>query len=245
MRIEYPVPVFIILMLLLAWEAWIIRRNTKAAFWKSFGIAALMTVVPLVLWFVLAILAGKLGIPGILISIGVAISINTAMLAWLTDTPTKWGLSIAVTAMAYGSIGIFIAVASNPMEDRGLSLMSRAKGTLRSIGSVESVYQSDNRERQYGTFEALKISQDLAEGYTLGNMIDNYSMTWRVNYTPTTVSEEFPSGIMSSFTVIAWPQNKRWGDISTFAVTEDQVVRVFNPKKENKLDSVKTWDPIL
>jgi hypothetical protein len=110
---------------------------------------------------------------------------------------------------------------------------SRAKGTLRSIGSTEQAYKEYSQAKVYGTFKALLESGDIARGYTKGNMIENYSLTWKVD-----------NG-SESFEVIAWPRDTRSGYLSTFAVTEDQVVRVYNPKKKNRVDTVRTWDPIL
>ena len=117
---------------------------------------------------------------------------------------------------------------------------SRAKGTLRSIGSSQLAYQGTNYAKNYGSFEALKHDLYIAKGYTLGNMIENYSMTWEV-YNGSTVEEED----IHLFEVVAFPRDRRPGYLSTFAVTEDQVVRVYNPDEGNDPGNVKTWDPIL
>jgi hypothetical protein len=117
---------------------------------------------------------------------------------------------------------------------------SRAKGTLRSIGSSELAYKSGNRAKRYGSFQALQKSDDIAEGYTLGNMIENYSMTWEAETVSTVEGEK------STFTVIAWPEERRNRTLLTFAVTEDTLVRVYNPKNpDNHPGEVKSWDPIL
>ena len=82
-------------------------------------------------------------------------------------------------------------------------------------------------------------------GYTPGTMIENYSMTWEVINISTAQPENFPAGIESSFVVIAYPRDVHPGFLSTFAVTEDQIVRVFDRDYGKNFDDVKTWDPIL
>ena len=123
-------------------------------------------------------------------------------------------------------------------------VLSRAKGTLRSISSAQLHYQEENENKSYGSFQDLVRAGEISEGYTLGNMIEKYSMTWEVNNVSTAPTEEFPTGVRKTFTIIAWPNYETYL-LSTFAITEDQVVRVYNPGEGNELDDVKTWDPIL
>jgi hypothetical protein len=129
------------------------------------------------------------------------------------------------------------------MGARRAAYPSRAKGTLRSIGSTELAYQGENKARVYGSFQAMKDTLYIAEGYTLGTMIEKYSMTWQVNNVYTVPTEEFPSRTISTFTVIAWPRAPRF--LPTFGITEDQVVRIYNPENGDDPARVKTWDPIL
>ncbi len=116
---------------------------------------------------------------------------------------------------------------------------SRAKGTLRSIGSSQLAYQGANSDRNYGTFEELKRDMYIAEGYTLGNMIENYSMTWEAYNLSTSPVEP----AIHRFTVIAYPSDPR--RLPTFCVTEDQVVREYVPETGNEFEDVYNWDPIL
>ena len=120
---------------------------------------------------------------------------------------------------------------------------SRVKGTLRSIGSAQLAYQSSNNAKVYGSFDALQSVGDIAEGYTLENMIEEYYMTWEVDDV-STVPMEWVDIADNKFTVIAWPEYQSLL-LRTFAITEDQVVRFYNPDNDNELDDVKTWDPIL
>ena len=129
---------------------------------------------------------------------------------------------------------------------RRVAWQSRAKGTLRSIGSSQLAYQGTNYAKNYGSFEAMKDELYVAEGYSLGNMIENYSLTWEVDNGPKELLEEdsLPN-VVHTFTIVAFPRDTRPGYLSTFAITEDQVVRVYNPDEGNDPGNVKTWDPIL
>jgi hypothetical protein len=122
----------------------------------------------------------------------------------------------------------------------GASWQSRAKGTLRSLGSSQLAYQNTNDAKVYGSFEALKDEMYIAEGYTQSNMIENYSLLWRVD----SRFDEPSETTVSTFTIIALPWDTHPGFLSTFCVTEDQVVRVYNPPG-NRFDAYRSWDPIL
>ncbi len=133
---------------------------------------------------------------------------------------------------------------------------SRAKGTLRSIGSSELAYRNANNNGYYGTFEDLQQDMFIGGDYTLGNFIENYTMTWEVSNTPAggkkftdepqTIRELIERAGGNKFTIIAFPLDTRPGFLNTFAITEDQIVRVYNPANpSNKWESVTSWDPIL
>ena len=52
-------------------------------------------------------------------------------------------------------------------------------------------------------------------------------------------------GLFSTFTVVAYPRDTRPGFLSTFGITEDQVVREYDPERGYSHEDVHTWDPIL
>jgi hypothetical protein len=122
---------------------------------------------------------------------------------------------------------------------------SRARNTLRSIGSAQLAYQAGTANKVYGSFQQLQDVGDIASGYRLGNMIEAYSMTWEVNNVSTVSTEEFPTGILSTFTIIAFPVDHGKYGLATFAITEDQVVRAYRRNRNIDLDNVHTWDPVL
>jgi len=121
----------------------------------------------------------------------------------------------------------------------------RAKGTLRSIGSSQIAYSETNDVSSYGSFEALQEEFYIPEGYTLGNMIDFYSMTWEIHSTSSTYMDDLLVPVMNQFTIVAYPRNTEWRSLQTYGITEDQIVRFYNPKHKNDPNNVKTWDPIL
>jgi hypothetical protein len=49
----------------------------------------------------------------------------------------------------------------------------------------------------------------------------------------------------NTFTIIAFPNPGTPKHLDTFAITEDQIVRIYDPDNGNKFESVKTWDPLL
>jgi hypothetical protein len=149
-----------------------------------------------------------------------------------------------IIALLVLTVFLFFCVLSLLGSRRG-AWQSRAKGTLRSIGTAELAYQQANKAKVYGSFQALQDTLHSAEGYNLGNMVENYTFTWEVHDISTVPTEKFPSGIISTFTVIAYPRDTRPGFLNTFGITDDQVVRVFAPQNGNRFEDVKTWDPIL
>jgi hypothetical protein len=134
------------------------------------------------------------------------------------------------------------------------SRASRAKSTLRSAASSQMAFKEQNEFGFYGTFQEIKDTLNIAEGYTLSNMIENYSMTWEVNNVSTISPEGIVSVESTSFAIVAYP-NGNVPYLATFGVTEDNVVRVYNPdnyvqgEKNEFIDKydpwVRSWDPIL
>ncbi len=131
--------------------------------------------------------------------------------------------------------------------------MSRAKGTLRSTGSSQLAYQRSNIDRNFGSFSGIQHALYIADGYNLGNMIENYSMTWTVYNSPSMSDESSGIPDIHSFTIVAYPSENSPRNLLTFGISEDQVVRVYNPDSVLGLNEynglydprVNTWDPIL
>jgi len=109
------------------------------------------------------------------------------------------------------------------------------------MGSSQLAYSSKNEQGIYGSFDALQAELLIAPGYTPGNIVENYSMTWDVS----NLSTVGPEGIISTFTIVAHPESRMRIYLETFCVTDDQVVRVYNPESGNKYEDIYHWDPIL
>ncbi|MCP4712043.1 MAG: prepilin-type N-terminal cleavage/methylation domain-containing protein [Planctomycetes bacterium] len=167
------------------------------------------------------------------------------------------GFTLLELLVVAAIIAIIAAIAiPSLLNARRAAWQSRAKGTLRSIGSSQLAYQGTNNKKFYGSFGALKDDLYIADGYSLGNMIENYSMSWTASNPYQGSGTGLDNGGIgnNAFTIVAYPRDDRPGYLNTFGVTEDQVVRVYNPEEEtatrNLFDDmlnprVNTWDPIL
>lgn len=172
-------------------------------------------------------------------------------------TRNQKGFTLLELLVVAAIIAIIAAIAiPSLLNARRAAWMSRAKGSLRAFGSSQLAYQGTNNYKFYGSFGSLKDNLYIAEGYSLGNMIENYSVTWTIsNPYSGTQGDVGKGGIGNNqFTIVAYPRDSRQGFLLTFGVTEDQVVRVYNPEisgsgRNEFVDMedphVKTWDPIL
>lgn len=158
-----------------------------------------------------------------------------------------WGALLIISFLS-----ILLAISSTGcipqiLNARRSAWESRAKGTLRAYGETQLAYQNSNNNLHYGTWSNLISTEYIAQGYTRGNLIENYSVWESVRN-----AYSFESYTVSTFTVIAFPRTTRPpGYLSTFAMREDQVLREYNPITPfaNAWGSAgdfgaKSWEPI-
>jgi hypothetical protein len=146
---------------------------------------------------------------------------------------------------------VYVIYLVNEINDRFPA--KRAARTLRSIGSAQMAYMGSNNNHEYGSFMALQQVGDCGGPYyTLGDMINGYSMTWNVGKIPGELVPECPYPVFSTYTVIAYPRYPKyyWRELSTFGITDDNIdpepiVRRYSPENGDDVSAVLTWDPIL
>jgi len=117
-------------------------------------------------------------------------------------------------------------------------VMAEAQRKLRTIGSVMTDYALSNQTGNYADFQELKDAHLIQRQVSADNLIHDYSLH-------VTTSDVGAIGT-PRYTIIAYPRPERsYGRLSTFAITEDNVVRVYKPGPGVMLSDPSTWPPIL
>lgn len=125
------------------------------------------------------------------------------------------------------------------MNVRGTSWEASAIQALESISDAQLSYRENNETRCYGSLEDLQNDEYIDKNFNLSNLVENYTLKWGVTNT-STVEED-----IHRFTVVAIPKDNRPGFLKTFGITDERVVRTFNPFNNNVLTRITTWDPVL
>lgn len=141
---------------------------------------------------------------------------------------------------------------------------AQAQRRLRTIGSVMADFALGSPSGGFLEFQDLKDSQVIRDDFKLTYFIQDYSLALMtpndrlqqgppVGYMGMSGSRVQSSGnpgpgreTSGSLTIIAYPRPERmYGRLSTFAITEDLVVRVYKPGPGVSPYDPATWDPIL
>ena len=112
----------------------------------------------------------------------------------------------------------------------------RAKSTLRSIGRAQMAHRSAYNTQNYASFSELQNEGYIDAEFSLDNLTDNYYLTLEVSEDLDDLND------IGRFTAIAYPRDTRPGYLSTCAISEDQIVRVYKPDWSVKWEDIKTWD---
>jgi len=139
----------------------------------------------------------------------------------------------------------------SPSNNRGREWESSAKSTLLALGETELAYQSVNDNKFWGSWENLVDRGYIAQGYTRGNIIENYSL-WMMTFHLPPVGPLVDRAGDSRFTIVAFPRITRPpGYLSTFALRDDETLRTYTPALpgenawgENGDFGARTWEPI-
>jgi len=129
-------------------------------------------------------------------------------------------------------------LAPNLLAQKQRFIQLSAQRRLRTIGAVMTDYALSN-EGNYADFRELKDSNMIKKEVTASNIIIDYSLIVK-----TTTSESM--GNPPLFTIIAMPRPERMNSqLATFAITEDQVVRVYKEGEGVIFNDPQTWEPVL
>ena len=161
--------------------------------------------------------------------------------------------TLLINSMLIASVVVLVAASVSCIAPRYPKRMGgwedQAKSTLRAFGETEMAYQYTSGEDKFGTFEDLIQTDYLASGYSRGDIIENYSV-WIGVYNQTFSATPWVYG--NTFTIVAFPRITRPpGYLHTFAIREDQVLRMYNPEHpginawgQNDDFGTRTWEPI-
>ena len=115
-----------------------------------------------------------------------------------------------------------------------------AQRRLRTIGSVMADYSLARHGTEYADFQELKDADLISGDLTKSTIITDYSLVF------ITIDRSPGMGDPAGYTIIAYPKSDRSMDmLSTFAITEDNVVRIYRPGPGVSVTDPHTWSPIL
>jgi len=163
---------------------------------------------------------------------------------------TGWWVALIIVALLIFYIVICCTIL-NPVRTKW---WPRAKSVVRNYAETQIAYSNQHENGFFGTWDELKETDYLAEGYTKENIIELYTLWTSVN----NYSSLDESGNMSynrelnTFTVVAFPNETGSGKrLKTYAIREDMVLRVYNPHRRNAKAwgedgdyGCRTWEPI-
>lgn len=148
-------------------------------------------------------------------------------------------ISITVWIVVAVGIGLLSLPQSHGYPGR---LVYRMITLLETLSISQERYKDWNPEGTYGTLEALQEAHHDYPATTIDDLSDSFTISCFVRNVDVEPDESFPNGIISSFTIYAHPTGKY--HLRTFAITQDQVVRIFDPDEGCDPENPDTWKPV-
>ena len=172
-----------------------------------------------------------------------------ALDAVVTGKKPRWAVIVSVILV---SVLGYLFLPSFYYSSKAFKLELNCANKLRQIGECQLAYQGTNIYKVYGSLKNLQEGNFIEDKYTSYTFIKKYELEWEF-YLDTATAEfqsEHPmiySGDgYNTFAVVAYPRAFP-KPLRTFAITEDQSLRVYNPANGNSYNNrddpmVKTWD---
>jgi len=118
---------------------------------------------------------------------------------------------------------------------------------LRWLGACELSYQGNSNWKDYGTLENLQEGNLIGKNYTSDTVIGNYGLEFVIWPTGAKREELIQNwskggGGFHTFTIVAYPRSYP-KPLRTFAISDDQCIRVYNHANGNPFNGRK--DPMV
>ena len=154
-------------------------------------------------------------------------------------------------AIFFIALTIFSKIAVGTARSKRAVWETQAKKLLREYGEAQFAYQQTNNNADYGAWDTLFQKGYIVAGFDRGNYFKNYSLWTSVELSEHRATSQ-PPLFRSTFTAVTFPHTTRPpGYLATFAIREDQVLRVYrldtesaNYWGENDDYGCRTWVPI-
>jgi len=167
--------------------------------------------------------------------------------AWEPSGMEIWRfIGCFILTIAFGLIVIFIMVFGPSIQyNPAKKFEAAAKGVLMNLGKAEMEYLNTHNGTGYGSWDQLNENYEQWGRITRGNIIEGYSL-WVGNGSYAT-----PAGkTIYSFTAVAFPSRGMRRALRTFAIREDQIIRLYHEGPDIKAwgedgdYGAKSWEPI-
>ena len=157
---------------------------------------------------------------------------------------TRWAIAIflAITALLIIAAVISAIMVPQLLKQKLSSEIDAAIRALEAIADLEAKYRQINQYGHYGDRTAISDTSFLTSNELLFPVFGNYSIA--LNVTRKRLDETGAVTGNNTYTVFAYPIDKRTGYLDTFGMREDGVVRVYYPANSDEASDVSAWPPV-